>query len=66
MPAWFVLLVLHASNGFVGIGFPLVILVAGLPVSMYLWTRCVARGFRRRDGLVTVNHVEESTSRKLM
>ncbi|CAE6917278.1 CYBB [Symbiodinium sp. CCMP2592] len=39
VPAWVILLVLHGANGWVGLGFPLVILVAGIPIVAYAWTR---------------------------
>ena len=39
VPAWVILLVLHSANGWVGLGFPLVILVAGIPIAAYTWTR---------------------------
>ena len=39
VPAWVILLVLHGANGWVGLGFPLVILVAGIPIAAYTWTR---------------------------
>eukprot|EP00439_Symbiodinium_sp_Y106_P073718 s2688_g13.t4 len=39
VPAWVILLVLHGANGWVGLGFPLVILVAGIPIVAYTWTR---------------------------
>lgn len=39
VPAWVLLLILHGANDWVGLGFPLVILVAGIPLATYGWTR---------------------------
>jgi len=39
IPLWLLLLFLHGSNGWVGVGFPLVVPVCGLPVALYLVDR---------------------------
>jgi len=39
MPLWLVLLFIHGSAGWVGVGFPLVVLVCTLPVALYLMDR---------------------------
>ena len=42
---WPILLFLHGSQGWIGIGIPLVIVVSGLPIVLYALTR-VARMLR--------------------
>lgn len=39
VPAWVILLVLHGANNWVGLGFPLVILVSGVTIVTYAYTR---------------------------
>lgn len=67
VPAWFVLCVLHAANGMVGIGFPLVILVAGPAIGLYC-CGLVRMAFSQWAGAgrVRFHHVEFSSSGKLV
>lgn len=42
---WPVLLFIHGTNGWIGVGFPLVAFTAFLPISLYAWDR-IKRGLR--------------------
>jgi len=42
---WPVLLFIHGTNGWIGVGFPLVAFTAFLPIALYAWNR-VCRGLR--------------------
>jgi len=60
--AWPLLLFLHGSNAWVGIGFPLVILIAGLPFILYQLDR-VVRLIRYILAVVTGVRILEATIR---
>ena len=65
VPTWVALNILHGANNWVGLGFPLVLLVAGVPVAAYLWTR-LRRAYLTFRHDAKVLHARKSASGKLL
>merc|ERR1712187_833150 len=65
VPAWVILLVVHGANDWVGLGFPLVLLVAGIPMLIYAYTR-LHRTYRSLHSAAKDVGVEKSRTNRLL
>jgi predicted ferric reductase len=66
VPMWVILLVVHGANDWVGLGFPLILLVAGIPMVIYGYSRLRRTYLSLQRTAAKVVAAEKSSTNRLL